>query len=205
MRIKIIRKISAAALLLIWLVAPQAAAPAQETESAAELRRCAAIDNTGERHRCYDRVLRPGPVDAPPALPTAGPAAATPTAGQAPATPTVALPPAAPPPAPEITPEKAATPPAGPAQAGRRRFGVKDRRPQEPDFIDVVIVLVSKSKIGKMTFRTGDGQVWQQADNRRPPVYRKTPFSARIKKGTLGSFFMKPDKGGYAVRVKRRK
>lgn len=104
-----------------------------------------------------------------------------------------------------MAPEAVAAPLADPAQAERQRFGVKERRPEEPDFIDIVIVSISRTKLGKLVYRTEDGQVWRQSDNRRPPAYRKTPFAARVKKGALGSFFIKPDDGGYAVRVQRQK
>ncbi|MEE8258407.1 MAG: hypothetical protein V3R20_01805 [Sphingomonadales bacterium] len=163
-------------LLLVWIFVPHLNVQAQQADTNEELRRCALIDEEIARYRCYDRVLRPGESNAP--------------ATSAPTTP-----------APAATP----APVIAPAETERDRFGVKERRPSEPGFIDVVIVKLGESLLGRMLYYTEDGQVWQQTDNKKTPIYRKTPFAARIKRGTMDSFFVKPDYGGFSVRVHRKK
>ncbi len=162
-------------LLLVWFFVPHLNVQAQQVDTNEELRRCALIDDEIERYRCYDRVLRPGESNAPPAT--------TPTT-----------------PAPATTP----APVIAPAETERDRFGVKERRPTEPDSIDVVIVKLGESLLGRMLYYTEDGQIWQQTDNKKTPIYRKTPFAARIKRGTMDSFFVKPEYGGFSVRVHRK-
>lgn len=200
MRFMKIGKCFVPALLLGGLLAPQVGALAQEPDdNVAQLRRCALIDDESQRHRCYDSVLRPGSSGAPATAPTTGPAAATePPVVATPAIPAAVPPVAVPPVAVPSTKVNDAV------QAGRQRFGVRDIRPEEPDFIDIVIISIGKTKLGKLIYHTQDGQVWLQSDTRRPPAYRKTPFAARINKGSMGSFFIKPDRGGYSVRVQRR-
>lgn len=163
-------------LILVWFIVVPLNAEAQQADTNEDLRRCALIDDETERFRCYDRVLRPGESNAPP-------------------------------PSPQSTPAPASTPAPviEPVDTERERFGVKERRPSEPDSIDVVIVKLGESLLGRMLYYTEDGQVWQQTDNKKTPIYRKTPFAARIKRGTMDSFFVKPDYGGFSVRVHRKK
>ena len=103
------------------------------------------------------------------------------------------------------TPPVQPAPEAQPAESERERFGVKERRPSEPNTINVVIVQIGENALGRLLYYTEDGQVWQQTDNKKAPLYRKTPFEAKIRRGTMDSFFVKPDYGGFSVRVHRKK
>ena len=103
------------------------------------------------------------------------------------------------------TPPAQPAPEAQPADVEREQFGVKERRPSEPDLLNVVIVKIGENALGRLLYYTEDGQIWQQSDNKKTPMYRKTPFAAKIRRGTMDSFFVKPDSGGFSVRVHRKK
>ena len=84
------------------------------------------------------------------------------------------------------------------------QFGLTEKQ-LEPDpvtSVDVVVVKISKNAYGKMIFTTDDGQVWQQTDQ-RGARYRDLPVDAIIRNGASGSFFIQPQAGGIASRVKR--
>jgi len=88
----------------------------------------------------------------------------------------------------------------------RANFGAQHiaREPEqeEPDEIRVLVTSWSTSPLGKMIFTTEDGQIWRQSDSNR--VFpRSEQFSATIKKGMMGSFFLKIDGIRRAIRVKR--
>lgn len=186
--------------LIMGVFSTTAPAFAQSDESLEELRQCAEIEHDSQRHTCYDRVLRPRPgtsgVDASPVKPLPS----------SPATPApVVQPAAAAPPAPVVQPAAGAPPSESDTDRPRKtKFGLKDERPEEPDWIDVVVVRARKNAAGKFVFTTQDGQVWLQTDVRRP-VYHGIPFPARIRKASLGSFFIVPGNGDQTVRVRRRK
>lgn len=72
----------------------------------------------------------------------------------------------------------------------------------ELDNVTVMITGVSKRADGKFRFTLDNGQVWDQTDTVRVRMLPDTPFAGEIRKGALGSFFLKPaDKT--AVRAKR--
>jgi len=84
------------------------------------------------------------------------------------------------------------------------QFGLTEKQ-LEPDpvtSVDVVVVKISQNAYGKMIFTTDDGQVWQQTDQ-RSARYRDLPVDAIIRSGASGSFFIQPQAGGIASRVKR--
>lgn len=81
-------------------------------------------------------------------------------------------------------------------------LGKAQKNPNPLTSIDVTVVAVSKSAYGKLVFTTGSGQVWQQTDH-GSPRYRQIPFEATLRKGASGSYFIQPQTGGVAVRVKR--
>jgi len=106
------------------------------------------------------------------------------------------------PPARPVTPTPTAVAAADPAPAeDTSRFGLKEE-PLEPEAIKVVVVDVSQDLLGKHIFKTEDGQIWMQTENRKAR-FRSVPFEARIRGGSLGSYFLQPVTGGPSVRVKR--
>jgi hypothetical protein len=146
---------------------------------------CTAIENDAERLACYDRALRGTPA-----------APETPSArdqrreernvrrAEAPA------PQAAPSPAPAATPPPAAV--ARPTQATAT-----------PAIVPLVIVGVRALPGRGATFTTEDGQVWIQTDTQRV-LYPDVPFSAELKPGAMGSYFLVP-KDRRAVRVRQQR
>ena len=87
-----------------------------------------------------------------------------------------------------------------------QQFGLSEvqKQPESLDSIKVVVVSVDSNAYGKLIFTTESGQVWRQTDQNRRR-YRQIPFDAEIRKGSVGSFFLAPQSGGAAVRVKRSK
>lgn len=72
----------------------------------------------------------------------------------------------------------------------------------ELDNVKVTITGAAKRADGKFRFTLDNGQVWDQTDTVRVRMLPDAPFAGEIRKGALGSFFLKPaDKT--AVRVKR--
>lgn len=164
-----------------------APAAAQSPEEVEAIRRCSEIEDTAERYRCYDEVMR--------TQPRAPERRALPVPGSAPA--------------PEVqrnrgasasAPASAAvnTAPGNPAS----RFGLKSPPPGEPAAIDVLIVDTKKSVTGKWMFTTADGQLWVQSDTKRA-IYHQERFNAKIKKGMIGGFFLNPEGPDMTVRVRR--
>jgi len=68
------------------------------------------------------------------------------------------------------------------------------------DEVPVTIVRVTKNSAGVHYFYTEDGKAWKQNGSGRWSL--KAPFTATIKKGLMGSFFLVPE-GGKSQRVKR--
>jgi hypothetical protein len=85
-------------------------------------------------------------------------------------------------------------------------FGLDESRKQaeSPESIRVTVVAIDKNAYGKLRYITGDGQVWQQIDQ-RTPRYPDVPFPAEIRSAAAGSFFLQPLSSGVAVRVQRRR
>lgn len=217
-----------ATLLMTLMAVPAAAAQTDEADRDAALRRCAQIEIDAERYRCYDRVLRPesagasAPATAPEVVSgtTSGENPGAISGAAADALDAESAPAVAPSPSP--SPNSAAPAPTVPAVAApagveeagparpeeREQFGMENRRAERqepPGRISVVIAAIAENPYGRLIFRTEDGQVWQQTDRGRRPPYASTPFAATIERGAMGSFFLKPDSGGYAVRVRRQK
>lgn len=68
------------------------------------------------------------------------------------------------------------------------------------DEITVTIVRVTENSAGIHFFYTEDGKAWRQNGSGRWSM--QAPFEATIKKGVMGSFFLKTE-GGKSERVKR--
>lgn len=84
------------------------------------------------------------------------------------------------------------------------QFGLSQtqRDPDPLESVNAVIVAVDNNPYGKLIFTTDSGQVWRQTD-RHNKRYRQIPFDAEIRKGVSGSYFLRPVRGGVAIRVKR--
>jgi hypothetical protein len=72
----------------------------------------------------------------------------------------------------------------------------------EPPSVAVVIVAVRQRPGLNTLFTTEEGQIWAQLDFEQS-YFPRPPFSAEIRPGKLGSFFLVPTRGT-AVRVRRR-
>ncbi len=180
--------------LIILLLAHAALAEGEDV-----IARCAQIASVGDRILCLENALRPAdgdsrendiPIATEPVAQDNTTAAISDTSDD-----TIDA-------AVEVTSAAAAS--AGKTET--EQFGL-DKAQKNPDpltSIDVIVVAVSKSAYGKLIFTTGSGQVWQQTDH-GTPRYRQIPFEATIREGASGSHFIQPQKGGVAVRVKRRK
>ena len=174
--------------LYVGIVASISPAFAHSDEFSEALRRCAEIEQVIQRLACYDGVLRPPPK----------------TSG-AEASPVKPSPSSPAPPFPVVQPAAAVPPSESDTNPPKKtEFGLKAKRPEEPDSIDVVVVRAKKNLSGKFVFTTQDGQVWLQIDS-RSPNYHDIPFEAHIRKASLGSFFIVPGNSNQAVRVSQRK
>ncbi len=91
------------------------------------------------------------------------------------------------------------------ASLTKENYGLKEQRPpKETNIIQVTVTSVRKNLSNKFVFETEDGQIWLQTDQ-RTLRYGDTPFEAKIRPASMGSFFLKPDSGGASVRVRRQK
>lgn len=81
--------------------------------------------------------------------------------------------------------------------------------PPQPSDIDSVSLDISKTtEFGylKTRFFFSNGQVWEQSDGtkvRIPKVRNNVPNNAKISKASLGSFFLRVNGKGNAIRVRR--
>ena len=73
---------------------------------------------------------------------------------------------------------------------------------EDADSLEVEVVAVKKSKLGRLFFYTGDGQVWRQLGSEFIPK-EATPYKAILKKGPIGSYSLVSVKLPKAVKVKR--
>lgn len=93
-----------------------------------------------------------------------------------------------------------------PRARGTAKLGLDESREQaeQQESIRVTVVAIEKSAYRKPRYITGDGQVWQQIDQ-RTPRYPDVPFPAEIRGAAAGSFFLQPLSSGVAVRVQRKR
>ncbi|HEY8521865.1 MAG TPA: hypothetical protein VIN61_17470 [Gammaproteobacteria bacterium] len=152
---------------------------------------CRGVRDDDARLACYDRALG---VDrsAEERQPARGSASAAP--------------PAPPPAAPPDTARRAEpAPPAVevPLRSPARSSADADDRDQNANSArDVMVVEVLGAERPNVTFVLDDGEVWRQTDGRRA-LLDDPPFAAQIRPGALGSYFLVPERGGRAIRVRR--
>jgi hypothetical protein len=95
--------------------------------------------------------------------------------------------------------ESAAPAPAAapPAPAAPRADG-----PADEGIVPVVVVGMRALPGREATFTTEDGVAWVQTDSQRLVGLPATPFTAEIRPGAMGSYFLVPTERGRAVRVR---
>jgi outer membrane biosynthesis protein TonB len=177
---------------------------------------CTEIEADAERLACYDRALRPArpaqpaaapaqPAAAPPAAPTAAPTQqAAPQPPAAPAAQQVV--PQAPPPAAEPAPPAPVAgqqPPREPRPAAAPTAPAARSATENATYAGPVVIVATREAQGRaIVFTTADGGAWVQTDSQRTYL-PDPPFEAEIKEGVAGSYFIVPERGGRAVRVRR--
>ena len=99
--------------------------------------------------------------------------------------------------------EAAETTPARDARAAdsRTSFGLPEAA-ETPERIEIVVAALAETQSGTARFTTEDGQVWEQT-SARTRRYAPVPFAAVIETGAANSYFLTPEGGGLAVRVRR--
>lgn len=176
---------------------------AEELVNITDIKDCRKVNGDAERLACYDIVndggifneqkLRKVQVEdfgseTMPKEKASAPAPVTPAPTPAPAPET---------PTPSASPAPQASSAAAPAEEPPP---AKASREPSSDRIYVTIVRLKKGNGGFYYFQTSEGQVWKQQNAMSWNL--KAPFEAKIKKGTMGSFFLVHD-GGKSTRVKR--
>ena len=146
---------------------------------------CTAIVDDAERLACYDRALRPA-APAPSAAPV--PAARVPEAR--------AVAPADDRSQERRVRESAAPAPPAPAPAAPRAGD------EEPASVAIVVVGMRALPGRETTFTADDGTAWVQTDSQRLLGLPDTPFTAEIRPGAMGSYFLVPAGRVRAVRVR---
>lgn len=156
---------------------------------------CVRVEDLSARLACYDRAAGRG-------TPAAAPAAPVSTAPRA------SVPPA---PAPAAVPARAADPVAqfGAEAVTKENDALTAAKVQQraevdalPKQIEARVTAVRQRPGGEQVLTLENGQVWQQTERRRDPVF-SAGDTVVIKRGLLGSFLLTLQKGSPTTRVKR--
>ncbi|WP_051215768.1 hypothetical protein [Ferrimonas futtsuensis] len=99
------------------------------------------------------------------------------------------------------TPTKPAAPQAASPDATDERFGLSDKRPEEPEAIEAAVSKLQQDPYGKFIVTLDNGQVWKQIDSKRFRLKKDKPIT--IKKASLGSFMLSQEGSSKSARVKR--
>lgn len=174
---------SGLALVGLTMTAP----PAGAQDAYSILQECQKIEADAKRLECYDqgaaKAVAEGP--APAQQITSAPSTVSPTA------PTAAV--------------AVATPEVAPAPDSRETFGLRKTDEEiKKSSITVLVTNASKSKRGKWIFRTEDGQVWMQTDNKKFYLPGST-FQATISAALVSGHYFKAEGVKRRIRVKRLK
>jgi hypothetical protein len=178
--------------------------PAQQSNIETMLRGCASIDDDGQRHSCYDQVLRPDKMTEGNELPGPAENSDKPESVTSPQAQAEVM---------EDKPaaidefglkEKKPEEVAEVKPAAVDEFGLKQKQPRETVTITVTVKGIRKNLTGRFVYTTTDGQVWVQIDTRRAH-YDEVPFVAEIRTAAMDSYFLKPKSYGFSVRVRREK
>jgi hypothetical protein len=144
---------------------------------------CTAIADDAERLACYDKALRP--------------AAPAPAATPEPAAPLTARPDERRQ-EPRVRESGAPAPAAAPPAPAAPRTGAR----ADVAIVPVVVVGMRALPGRETTFTTEDGVAWVQTDSQQLIGLPATPFTAEIRPGAMGSYFLVPTERGRAVRVR---
>ncbi|WP_417344816.1 hypothetical protein [Ferrimonas sp.] len=98
-------------------------------------------------------------------------------------------------------PAKPAAPQAAAPADADERFGLSDKRPEEPEAIKASINKLKKDPYGKFIVTLDNGQVWKQIDSKRFRLKQDKPVT--IEKASLGSFMLTQEGSSKSARVKR--
>jgi hypothetical protein len=153
--------------------------------------RCARIASPGDRILCLEDALRGE--------------SATPAANESPAPASESVQDVAPT-AEQTNPvEQTIVVAADARETEIEQFGMaeEEKNPDPVTSVDVLVVKLSRTAYGKLIYTTDSGQVWMQTD-KKSVRYKQLPIEMTIRDGASGSYFIQPQSGGIAVRVKRR-
>jgi hypothetical protein len=156
---------------------------AHQSNIEAKLTGCALIDDDGQRHSCYDQVLRPDKLTDRTELPETAEISDKPETVEPSQAPAKGV---------EVEPEAV------------EEFGLKQKQPREVVNMTVTVKGIRKNLTNRFVYTTTDGQVWVQNDTRRVR-YDEVPFVAEIRSAALGSYYLKPKSSGVSVKVRREK
>ena len=157
--------------------------PAHQSNIEAMLTGCALINDDGQRHTCYDQVLRPDKMTDRSELP------ATAENSDKPET---------------VEPSQAQTEAVEIKLEAVEEFGLREKQPRETVSLTVTVNGIRKNLTDRFVYTTTDGQVWVQNDTRRVR-YDEVPFVAEIRSAAMGSYYLKPKSSGVSVKVRREK
>ncbi|BDY06808.1 hypothetical protein [Ferrimonas sp. YFM] len=97
--------------------------------------------------------------------------------------------------------KKALPPQAKAPEAANERFGLSDKRPEEPEAIKASVSKLKQDPYGKFIITLDNGQVWKQIDSKRFRFKKDKPVT--IEKASLGSFMLTQEGSSKSARVKR--
>ncbi len=188
-------------MITLLLAAAQAGA-----QDAAELARCSAIEDAGERLACYDAASgkqepvsapAPEPAPEPPPAPAPEPApepAPGPTPGPAPE-----------PQPPAAAPVEAAAPqeevPVLTDEVGEEQLARKEPREEERTPVRGTVTNCKRDASGRYLFYFDNGHVWKQKEANRLP-FRNCSFDVRIERDFFG-YKMRVDGQDDDIRISR--
>lgn len=96
---------------------------------------------------------------------------------------------------------KPAAPQAAAPTTPDERFGLNNKRPEEPEAIKASVSTLKSDPYGKFIITLDNGQVWKQIDSKRFRLKKDKPVT--IEKASLGSFMLTQEGSSKSARVKR--
>lgn len=167
---------------------------------------CKEINDAEARLACYDSIANAPAPQIPELAPAPAPSAPESSAPATPITSTVAPSPSttsALPPAVEQPPEAPANPEA---TFGSENLKKNRKEKEKVDRITSPIVDIKANPYGKLTITLANGQVWKQlkGDGKTVRIPRKErDYTATVRRGAIGSYFLRIEELNKAVKVRR--